>query len=109
MSISHKRGKGWQVFHLYPHSHISVARGTKRFTLFLCDIYDDYLYPPYFVFVNGNIMIYIFAYLLSKYTGLVDKVTIIESDRGSENDPPGRNTNYSPGILDTKLSLDTLI
>ena len=54
-------------------------------------------------------MIYIFAYLLSKYTGLVDKVTIIESDRGSENDPPGRNTNYSPGILDTKLSLDTLI
>ena len=54
-------------------------------------------------------MIYIFAYLLSKYTGLVDKVTKIESDRGSKNDPPGRNTNYWPGILDTKLSLGTLI
>ena len=54
-------------------------------------------------------MIYIFAYLLSKYTGLVDKVTIIESDRGSKNDPPGRNTNYSPGILEAKLSLGTLI
>ena len=60
-------------------------------------------------FVNGNIMIYIFVYLFSKYTGLVDKVTIIESDRESKNDPPGRNTNYSPAILDTKLSLGTLI
>ena len=54
-------------------------------------------------------MIYIFVYLFSKYTGLVDKVTIIESDRESKNDPPGRNTNYSPAILDTKLSLGTLI
>jgi len=45
----------------------------------------------------------------TEYTGLVDKVIIIESDRGSKNDPPGTNTNYSPGILEAKLSLGTLI
>ena len=59
-------GKGWQALHLCCNFErlllkiIAVSRRTKRFSLFLCQI--DYLCPPYFVFVNGNNVLYLCFY-----------------------------------------------
>ena len=68
LPIKADTGKGCQVTHLYQHKnsehllHIAVDRVKTYYTIYTLLCETDYLYPPYFVFINGDYFLIFYFY-----------------------------------------------